>query len=183
MGVLFDGRQIDPADVTVRAAVNQIDSAVSSVTEDHDRRSPHVEFHDSLADRKPLQCGGGFRDDDWAPLRHLLFATDAWVGRVILGDPSPWHPLDLPFDELPDDAEHLLQLVYSLVMVSFPVEAWRQPHVPDSGAAYLDLLIEPIVLGGGKRILPDDGTARRFELTEMERANTGVICTRYVRAS
>jgi hypothetical protein len=29
-------------------------------------------------------------------------------------------------------------------MVSFPVESWRQPHVPDSGAAYLDLLIEPI---------------------------------------
>ena len=37
----------------------------------------------------------------------------------------------------------LLQLLYSLVMVSFPVEAWRQPNVPDSGAAYLDLLIEP----------------------------------------
>ena len=37
-------------------------------------------------------------------LRHLAFATDAWVGRVILGDPSPWHPLDLPFDEMPDIA-------------------------------------------------------------------------------
>jgi hypothetical protein len=49
-----------------------------------------------------------------------------------------------PLDELPPDAERLLQLLYSLVMVSFPVEAWRQPHVPDSGAAYLDLLIEPI---------------------------------------
>ena len=48
-----------------------------------------------------------------------------------------------PLDELPEDAERLLQLLYSLVMVSFPVEAWRQPHVPDSGAAYLDLLIEP----------------------------------------
>lgn len=35
-------------------------------------------------------------------LRHLAFATDAWVRRVILGDPSPWHPLDLPFDEMPD---------------------------------------------------------------------------------
>lgn len=35
-------------------------------------------------------------------LRHLVFATDAWVRRVILGDPSPWHPLDLPFDEMPD---------------------------------------------------------------------------------
>ena len=41
-------------------------------------------------------------------------------------------------------AERLLQLIYSLIMVSFPVEAWRQPHIPDSGAAYLDLLIEPI---------------------------------------
>jgi len=49
-----------------------------------------------------------------------------------------------PLDDLPDDALHLLQLLYSLVMASFPVEAWRQPHVPDSGAAYLDLLIEPI---------------------------------------
>jgi hypothetical protein len=47
-------------------------------------------------------------------------------------------------DELPEDAERLLQLLYSLVMVSFPVEAWRQPNVPDSGAAYLDLLIEPL---------------------------------------
>ncbi len=49
-----------------------------------------------------------------------------------------------PLDELPEDAERLLQLIYSLVMASFPVEAWRQPHIPDSGAAYLDLLIEPI---------------------------------------
>ena len=48
-----------------------------------------------------------------------------------------------PLDDLPDDAQRLLQLLYSLVMVSFPVEAWRQPNVPDSGAAYLDLLIEP----------------------------------------
>ena len=44
-------------------------------------------------------------DGEWSfieTLRHLLFATDAWVGRVILGDPSPWHPLDLPWDELPE---------------------------------------------------------------------------------
>ena len=31
-----------------------------------------------------------------------MFATDAWVRRCILGDPSPWHPLDLPWDEMPD---------------------------------------------------------------------------------
>jgi hypothetical protein len=35
-------------------------------------------------------------------LRHLVYATDAWVRRAILGDPSPWDPLDLPWDEMPD---------------------------------------------------------------------------------
>jgi hypothetical protein len=34
-------------------------------------------------------------------LRHLVFATDAWVKRAILGEPSPWDPLDLPHDEMP----------------------------------------------------------------------------------
>jgi hypothetical protein len=49
-----------------------------------------------------------------------------------------------PLDDLPDDALHLLQLLFSLVMVSFPIEVWHQPHIPDSGAAYLDLVLEPI---------------------------------------
>jgi uncharacterized protein YjbI with pentapeptide repeats len=35
-------------------------------------------------------------------LRHLVFATDAWIRRAILGDPSPWDPLGLPWDEAPD---------------------------------------------------------------------------------
>ena len=39
MGVLFDCRGIDPADdMTVRAAINQIDAAMSSATQ-HKRRS------------------------------------------------------------------------------------------------------------------------------------------------
>jgi hypothetical protein len=54
MGVLFEGGQIDPADMTVRAAVNQIDPAMSSVAEDDDRRALHVEFPDGFADGKTL---------------------------------------------------------------------------------------------------------------------------------
>jgi hypothetical protein len=46
---------------------------------------------------------------------------------------------------LPDDAMRLLRLCYSLVNASFPVEIWRQARVPDSGAARLDLVIEPMV--------------------------------------
>jgi hypothetical protein len=50
-----------------------------------------------------------------------------------------------PLDSLPDDAKHLLWLCYSLVNVSFPVEVWRQPYVPDSGAASMDVVVEPAV--------------------------------------
>ena len=34
-------------------------------------------------------------------LRHLAFASESWVGRCVLGDPSPWHPLSLPWDTAP----------------------------------------------------------------------------------
>ena len=45
-------------------------------------------------------------DDEWSfieTIRHLAFGMDAWVRRAILGDPVPWHPLDLPHDEMPDE--------------------------------------------------------------------------------
>jgi hypothetical protein len=48
-------------------------------------------------------------------------------------------------DALPDDAKHLLWLYCSLVTVSFPVEVWRQPKVPDSGSTELDAVVEPAV--------------------------------------
>ena len=36
-----------------------------------------------------------------------------------------------------------MRLLYSMIMVSFPVEAWGQARVPDSGAAQLDCVLEP----------------------------------------
>jgi DinB superfamily/Pentapeptide repeats (8 copies) len=44
-------------------------------------------------------------DGEWSfieTLRHLVFATDARVRRLILLDPKPWDPLDLPHDEMTD---------------------------------------------------------------------------------
>jgi uncharacterized damage-inducible protein DinB len=41
-------------------------------------------------------------DGEWSfieTLRHLVFATDTWISRAIGGDPSPWDPLGLPWDE------------------------------------------------------------------------------------
>jgi uncharacterized damage-inducible protein DinB len=56
------------------------------------RRLPPERLHESVG-------------DEWSfieTLRHLVFATDAWIRRAILGDPSPWDPLGLPWDEMPD---------------------------------------------------------------------------------
>jgi hypothetical protein len=53
------------------------------------RRLPPALLHESV-------------DGEWSfteTLRHLVFATDAWVRRAIGGDPSPWDPLGLPWDE------------------------------------------------------------------------------------
>ena len=43
-------------------------------------------------------------DGEWSfveTLRHLGFAHACWIGGVVRADPSPWHPLDLPWDEAP----------------------------------------------------------------------------------
>jgi hypothetical protein len=48
-------------------------------------------------------------------------------------------------DSMPDDAKRLLWLYCALMTASFPVEAWRQPRVPDSGAASFDAVLEPAV--------------------------------------
>lgn len=43
----------------------------------------------------------------------------------------------------------------------------------------LVLMIEPVTLGGGKTLFPDDGVAREFVLTSASTARTGVQVCRY----
>ena len=49
-----------------------------------------------------------------------------------------------PLDDLPTGAVNLLRLVYSFVTVSFAVELWRQPNVPDTLGTSFDRLSEPL---------------------------------------
>ena len=61
-----------------------------ATTVDRARRLPPERLHESV-------------DEEWSfieTLRHLAFASESWVGRTILGDPTPWHPLSLPWDEM-----------------------------------------------------------------------------------
>jgi hypothetical protein len=44
-------------------------------------------------------------DGEWSfveTLRHLVFVTDAWIGRVVLGKAAPYHREALPPTFLPD---------------------------------------------------------------------------------
>jgi len=48
-------------------------------------------------------------------------------------------------DGISDEDKHLLWMFCALVTVAFPVEAWSQPRVPDSGASSIDAVVEPAV--------------------------------------
>ena len=48
-------------------------------------------------------------------------------------------------DDLPDDATRLMQLLYSMILVSYAVNIFKQPRIPDSGAAFFDMVAQPAV--------------------------------------
>jgi hypothetical protein len=87
-----DRASMRPTDAAgFRAAWDTVDRLWAGTVE-RARRLPPELLHESV-------------DGEWTfveTLRHLTFATDCWVRRGILGDPAPWDPLDLPWDEMPD---------------------------------------------------------------------------------
>ncbi|HEY5847751.1 MAG TPA: DinB family protein, partial [Microlunatus sp.] len=67
-----------------------LDERLWAVTVDRARKLDPDLLHESV-------------DGEWSfiqTLRHLAFASESWVGRCLLGDPSPWHPLSLPWDQM-----------------------------------------------------------------------------------
>jgi len=52
---------------------------------------------------------------------------------------------DLDIAALPADGQRLMQLLHSMILVSYPVNVFMQPRIPDSGAAFFDTVVEPAV--------------------------------------
>jgi hypothetical protein len=67
---------------------------------------------------------------------------DAAVARI---DDAMAYLDRFAMDEMPEDATRLLWLFCALMTVSFPVEVWRQPRVPDSGSSSFDAVVEPAI--------------------------------------
>ncbi|HTZ14608.1 MAG TPA: hypothetical protein VMC78_13490 [Mycobacterium sp.] len=51
----------------------------------------------------------------------------------------------LDINELTEDAVRLLHLLYSMILVSYAVNVFKQNRIPDSGAAFFDMVAEPAV--------------------------------------
>jgi len=51
----------------------------------------------------------------------------------------------LDITALPEDATRLLHLLYSMILVSYAVNVFKQNRIPDSGAAFFEMVAEPAV--------------------------------------
>lgn len=67
------------------------------------------------------------------------------AGLARLEDIMVYLDARFPLHDMPEKAKNLMHLAQSIVMVSFPVEVWKQPRVLDSGAAWVEIIKEPVV--------------------------------------
>ena len=49
----------------------------------------------------------------------------------------------LDINALPEDATRMLHLLYSMILVSYAVNVFKQNRIPDSGAAFFEMVAEP----------------------------------------
>jgi len=105
-------------------------------------------FPDAFEDLEPF-AGWALRTEGERYAKRLSSSMDELQAMYDAAFPRLQEMMDYldGFDlrDLPSDATRLLWLCYSLVNASFPVEVWRQARVPDSGAASLDVVVEPVV--------------------------------------
>ena len=150
----------------------------------------------------PVAMGGRI-DEALRPVEALLFGrrtwrvmADAWPGRAgddfadrmnalpkyvasrtLTADEMGWNSSLLPADDALGEIARLRDQEGGDLSVMGSATLARS-LLEEGLVDELNLMIEPILLGGGKRIFPEDGTARPMQLTKSVTAATGVqVCT------
>jgi dihydrofolate reductase len=111
------------------------------------------------------------------PYTEVLNAQQKYVASRTLAEPLPWQNSTLLKGDAADAAAALKEEPGPDLMIFGSGEligSLRRRNLIDE---YL-LLIHPVILGSGRRLLPD-GTAASLRLTESVPTTTGVIMARY----
>lgn len=127
--------------------------------------------YDTMAAAWPAMAGDPFAD-------HMNGVTKYVASRTYAQDDLRWSNSHLlPADDAIGAVRALKEKAGNDIHVMGSSDLARQLI----GAGLVDelqLMIEPITLGGGKRLFPDDGTARTLELVSTTTTSTGVlVCT------
>ena len=104
------------------------------------------------------------------------------ASRTLTEDDLIWNTTLLPADDAVGAVRELRERDGGTLQMMGSASFAQQLVANDLVDDYY-LLIEPIVLGGGKRLFADDGVARRLDLVSTSTAKTGVLVCHYRRAA
>ena len=76
------------------------------------------------------------------PFDELVRFYDAVAPRA---EEAIGHLNGLDIDDLPEEATTLLHMLYSFILISYAVNVFKQNRIPDSGAAFFEMVAEPAV--------------------------------------
>jgi dihydrofolate reductase len=104
-----------------------------------------------------------------------------YVASTTLTDPLPWQNASVLEGEVPDAVAALKQQEGADVHVIGSTEL-VQTLVEHGLVDELRLMIDPVVLGGGKRIFRDDGVLRQLRVVDGQVTSRGAILATYAPA-
>lgn len=129
----------------------------------------------SMAAAWPERAGDPFAD-------HMNSVPKYVVSKTLTDDDLAWNNSHLlPSDDVAASVADLKTKIAGDIHILGSSELVRYLVGHDLIDEF-SLMIEPILLGGGKRIFPDDGVARGLELKDLTKASTGVLIAKYGRA-
>ena len=111
-------------------------------------------------------------------LAEPLNSRPKYVASTMLSEPLEWQHSTVLGDDIPgavaelkqQDGDHLLMIGSTTL-----VPTLMDHELIDE----FRVMIDPIVVGGGKRLFPDDGTLRPLKPVDSEVTTTGVILATY----
>jgi dihydrofolate reductase len=116
--------------------------------------------------------------DDQQALARPLNELPKYVATTTLSDPLDWGNAHVLEGDVPE-AVRALQAEGGGDLHIVGSSRLTQTLVRHGLVDAFRLMIIPLVLGGGKRFLPDDGAARPLRLVESEATTTGAILATY----